>query len=377
MRIAVFGGTFNPVHTEHIALARAAINELSLDKLIIMPTFSPPHKTLLPALPEHRLKMLKIAFGDQEKVEISDYEISKGGKSYSYITAETLRCEYKTDEIFFIVGEDMLTDFKTWKNPERILKSVKLAVFKRQGYNADYNAEKEYFSRNFSDTFIKLNYTGKIISSTKIRLALAFGLKPNGLPSAVYDYILKENVYPAPYYADFLKAHLTEKRLIHTVNVAECALKKAKALNIGEEKVLLAAMLHDCAKYLDYKDYEGFVPIEGVPKNVIHQFLGEHVARNVLGVKDEDVLDAIKYHTTGKAGMTALGKLIFVADMVEDGRTYDGVDILRAAYYSDSGIDECFNVCLAEVVRFLTAENEYIYKETLNAYDYYIKDGKK
>ena len=82
-RIGIFGGTFNPVHIEHVALAKSAIIELGLDKLIVMPTFLSPHKENSPAPAEDRINMLKIAFADVEKVEVSDYEILKQGRSYT------------------------------------------------------------------------------------------------------------------------------------------------------------------------------------------------------------------------------------------------------------------------------------------------------
>ena len=79
-KIGILGGTFNPVHVEHVALAISAVSELGLDKLLIMPTYLPPHKNVIPAPAIDRVNMLKIAFSGQEKIEISDYEILKEGK---------------------------------------------------------------------------------------------------------------------------------------------------------------------------------------------------------------------------------------------------------------------------------------------------------
>jgi nicotinate-nucleotide adenylyltransferase len=119
-RIGVLGGTFNPVHSEHVALAKSAVKELELDKLLVMPTYISPHKNTTPASSQDRLNMLKLAFLGQDKIEVSDYEIKRQGKSYTYLTVEYLK-EQEDCELFFIVGGDMLTDFKTWKYPERIL----------------------------------------------------------------------------------------------------------------------------------------------------------------------------------------------------------------------------------------------------------------
>ena len=116
-RIAFFGGTFNPVHNEHVLTVAAAVKELKLDKIFIVPTFLPPHKNVSPAKSADRINMLKIAFKGNanlsEKTEISDYEIENGGKSYSFITAEHFRKEYPNARLFMLVGGDMLKDFKT------------------------------------------------------------------------------------------------------------------------------------------------------------------------------------------------------------------------------------------------------------------------
>ena len=375
MRIAIFGGTFNPVHFEHKNMVLSAIKELSIDKVIIIPTFLSPHKTLAPASASDRLNMLRLAFSDVKNVEVSDYEINKGGTSYSYITAEHFRALYPEAEMFFLVGDDMLVDFKTWKNPERILKACNLAVFGREGEAADYSLEEKYFKEKFDKAFIKLPFKGKIISSTKIRVYLSLGLNPDGLIKEVAEYIKDKDVYPKSEYAEFLKKNLTEKRLIHTANVAVCALKKVKELSLDFNKVLTAALLHDCAKYLKPENYPSFKLPENVPAPVVHQFLGAYVAENVLGVKNPAVLDAIKYHTSGKANMSLLGKLIFVADMVEKGRTYDCVEKLRKLYESD--FDKCFKTCIEDEIQHLKNKGLTVFGETLAAYDYYVKDKKE
>lgn len=370
-RIAIFGGTFNPVHVEHVKTVVAAIDELKLDKIFIVPTFLPPHKNVSPASGTDRINMLKIAFRGEKKAEISDFELKSEGKSYSYITAEHFRSLYPDAEIFMIVGGDMLKDFKTWKNPERILNAVRLAAVRRENYEFDEMAEREYFKSAFKKDFTLLNFVGKEISSTEIRTYLAFNIKPQGVDEKVIDYINKNAVYPPDVYQKYILKHLPEKRVIHTANVVICALKKAKELGLDYEKVRIAATLHDCAKYDDYRDYKDFELPKDVPPPVVHAFLGAFVAEKVLGIKDAEILDAIKYHTSGKAEMSTLSKLIFVADMIEKGRSYDGVDILREQYEQD--FESCFRLCLKEEVQHLLNKKQYIYAETLNAYDYYVE----
>lgn len=372
-RIAIFGGTFNPAHAEHVKLAKCAIEELKLDKIFIMPTYQPPHKNLIPAPSEHRLAMLKIAFDGVEKVEISDYEIQKQGKSYTYLTVEHFKKVYPDAKLYYIVGGDMLTDFKTWRNPDRILKACTLAVFGREDFFTDYNRESEYFKTHFNTEFVRLSYKGKSFSSTKVRVYSAFGLPIDNLIDVkIAEYIKSTGLYTGDKYIEYIKRVLPKKRVKHTADVVITALGKVKELSLDREKVMVSATLHDCAKYFNPTFFPNFKLPDGVPAPVVHAFLGEYIARTVLGVIDTEILDAIKYHTSGKSNMSALAKLVFVADMVEEGRTYDGVEYLRGLYEKED-FEFCFKECLKEEVLHLINKKQYIYSLTLDAYDYYCK----
>ncbi len=372
-RIGIFGGSFNPVHLEHKVIAEQAIKELKLDKLYVVPCLIAPHKIGVRYVDgAHRKVMLEIAFEGVDKVEISDFELNNKGTSYTYITVSHFKAMHENDELFFICGGDMLENFKTWRYPEKILGCCTLAAFDRLGFSVDYQKESKYFLEVFNKQFLKLTYQGKEFSSTRARIYLSLYLNEDGmLDEKVFDYIKKNNLYSGDAIMDFLKDNLTEKRRVHTAEVTLTALSKCKELGLCEEKVKTASLLHDCAKYLDYRNFEKFsLPID-VPKPVVHAFLGAFVAENVLGVKDEEILDAIKYHTSGKANMSLLGKLIFVADMIERGRDYQGVERLRELYNGD--FEKCFRECLKEEMVHLINKKEPIYIETINAYEYYVK----
>ena len=370
-KVGILGGTFNPVHNEHIALVLSAVKELNLDKLLVMPTFISPHKTQSPASAQDRLNMLSLAFEGLDKVEVCDFEIQKQGKSYTYQTVEHF---YREDQqLYFIMGGDMLVNFKTWKYPERILDKCTLAVFTRENFYADFEKEIEYFKQNFNKDFIKLNYVGKDASSTKIRTYAKLGLEIDDLTDKkVAEYIKEKQIYASDVYEIFVKNNLPPKRLKHTADVVICALKKAKEEGLDIEKVKLACTLHDVAKYLDYKLFDGFNLPQGVPNPVVHAFLGAFIAERYLKIQDQEILDAIRYHTSGKANMTKLGKLVFVADMIEEGRNYEGVEKLREIY-ENFDLDTCFIECLKEEYIHLLNKGQEIYIETKNAFDYYVK----
>ena len=370
-RIGIFGGTFNPVHVEHVAMVKNAIKELNLDKLIVMPTFISPHKSEISVSAEHRLNMLKLAFDGISKVEISDYEVLKQGKSYTYLTITHFKKLYPNASLYFIVGGDMLTDFKTWKEPSIILENCTLAVINRVDQRADIESEREYFLSRFGKDFILLDYLGGQVSSTKIRTYLEFGLALEGIiDDRVMEYINANNLYAPSKYVCAVKEFLPTKRLKHTANVVISALEKVKELNLDAEKVKLSATLHDIAKYVDASTVKGFKVKKDMPKPVVHAFLGGFIAKNRLGIQDDEIIDAITYHTSGKANMTTLSKLIFVADMIEEDRDYDGVNELRYLF-KNADFETCFRTCLFEEMQHLKNKGGDIYFETINAYEYY------
>ena len=173
-KIGILGGTFNPIHNEHINLIKSAIRELCLDKLIVVPSGNPPHKNVAFATPKQRLNMLKIGLENIDKVIISTFELDNDGVNYSYLTVEHFKSLYQKDSLFFIVGYDMLVDFKTWKYPSRILNSATLVVALRSGEIEQEN-EKFKFEKTFKTTYITLQFCGKAVSSTKVRAYASLG----------------------------------------------------------------------------------------------------------------------------------------------------------------------------------------------------------
>ena len=170
--------------------------------------------------------------------------------------------------------------------------------------------------------------------------------------------------------------------------MATFAAKYASVFHLLERKVLTAALLHDCAKNLqiDSPLLDGFVldtRFGDVPEAVLHQFTGAYVAENALGVKDEDVLNAIRYHTSGRPNMTPIEKLIFLADMLEKGRTFDGVSALRdtldkarGAANPETYLDACLVMALESSIKFVRQKGGTLYPLTAQAYDFYKTKAK-
>lgn len=130
-RVGIFGGTFNPPHIGHVEAAKAFVKGADLDVLIVMPAFIPPHKEYTSTVScEERLQMCKIAFADVDKATVSDLEISRGGKSYTYLTLQELKQDGV--DLYFLCGTDMILSMGSWKNPDIIFSLANICYIRRE-----------------------------------------------------------------------------------------------------------------------------------------------------------------------------------------------------------------------------------------------------
>ena len=379
MRIGVFGGSFDPVHSEHIALAHSAVQTLGLDKLLVMPAYAPPHKKGKRLSPDNaRLDMCRLAFEGCERIEVSDYEIVKKGTSYTYLTMRHFRQKYENAELFFLVGTDMLRDFPTWKEPQDILNNATLAVCARAEETGWAERERGWFLEKFGKEFVTIDYNGAAVSSTEIRVLAGAGMDLTlFVPPKVASYIEEKGLYFIPNAKEALSLEKQSRRL-HSVRVAKIAAKRAVELGLDEKKAITAALFHDCAKNIKLASplLSGFtLPTAWgeVPQSVVHQFSGAYLAEHAFGVTDSDILNAVRYHTSGRENMSELEKLIFLADMVEEERDYDCVESLRTLFWNGKNLDACLETALKETVAFLQKKGAEVYPLTLEAYAYYRK----
>ncbi|MBQ8782503.1 MAG: nicotinate-nucleotide adenylyltransferase [Clostridia bacterium] len=196
MRIGIFGGTFNPPHQGHKKLALDFMSRLSLDLMLVVPTYTPPHKAAPDlASGEDRLNMCKLCF-NENFFKVSDIELLRKGKSYTVNTLQELKEKYPDDELFFIMGSDMLLTFHQWREPEEILNLATVCAAEREeGLTAglhDYVDEK-YSHRK--DRFIILEFSPVEVSSTQIRESLGKTADENLISDEVENYIQERGLY--------------------------------------------------------------------------------------------------------------------------------------------------------------------------------------
>ena len=366
MKIVLFGGSFDPVHSEHVRYVRAAIGFLHADKAIVLPAGVAPHKMSgAIASGEDRLEMCRIAFSALPQAEVNDFEVREAGRSYTYLTCRHFAALYPSAELYFLVGEDMLEDFFTWKEPDDILRHVTLAACGRGKRSSA--ALHERFRARFQKDYLDIPFMGENVSSRMMRVDLAFGKKPQDLDENVYFYLRSRRLYEHPAILPALSLEKEERRE-HSYRVARMAVERAASAGIDGGRALLAAALHDCGKYVPLSSalLEDFTPPEDVPPPVLHQYTGAYLARHSFGIEDEEVLDAIRYHTSGKPGMSPLGILIYLSDLLEEGRAFEGIEELRALFKTD--LDLCLYRSLEEQLLYLKGTGKPVYPLTEQTY---------
>lgn len=198
MVIGVLGGTFDPIHLGHTTLGKAALDEVALDKLIVMPAHIQPFKQNRKIEQDkHRLAMAELAFKGCPKVEISTYEIDEGDISYSYDTMTHLRKLYPNDELFFVMGTDSFITVEKWYKGEELLKDFPFIVSSRPGYpERELDHKIKFYKEDYGTKIIKLRAKMPDISSTEIRDAALSGDRIDYLvPALVERYILENELY--------------------------------------------------------------------------------------------------------------------------------------------------------------------------------------
>lgn len=197
MRIGIFGGTFSPVHNGHIAMLECFAREPYIDKILVVPTYLPPHKGEVDgATVADRVRMLELAVNKVPKAKISDVEIKRGNVSY---TVDTLRELSTQGELYLLLGSDMFLSLESWREPLEIMKLAHIVVGRRENDFATGEKIKVYkadLEKRLGARIHEILFPPFVISSSEIRGRIAQGRSIDGLvPKDVADYIDKNGLY--------------------------------------------------------------------------------------------------------------------------------------------------------------------------------------
>lgn len=322
--LVIFGGSFDPIHNGHMKIASAAALSLNAD-VVFVPSRNPRWKKP-DTTPEDRLNMLKIALKEtgEASFSIDLFEMKSDAETnYTIDTVKYFRKKHKDCKLYLLIGYDSVNTFADWKDAEEIAKIATPLYVPREGVEVDSKTVEKFHMRALD--YHKSGPT----SSSSIR-----ALQCADTPLGVLEYIEKHNLY----YMDKVRSFYSERRLAHAISVANLALRIAQANHCeGWRKAYIAGLLHDIAKGMEknedeahglmQKYYPEFVDI--MPSWSYHQFLGEYLAKTEFGIEDPAILDAIKYHTSGKAHMAPLTKIIYASDKIDPTRGFDSSNLIN------------------------------------------------
>ncbi len=358
MKIGFFGGTFDPVHIGHTRLVEDAIHAAGLDRLLVIPAGKTVHKPISRVSSAGmRYVMSHLAFSPYAQVQVSCIEVARARESYTIDTIRELAATYDQEvEWFMLCGADILFDILHWRDPVAILRETHLLVGLRPGHDiaaVERRADQLRQSHQARITFFTARQTD--VSSTSVRQAIAAGAPVRGLvPPCVEAFIHHAGLYGSddPLAVLSPRQHLVlrtaeqvlfswmdAERLAHSLLTMTTAARLAHAHSRDVFKAALAGLIHDCAKHLPAGEAIGYVPptehaTRAEPK-LYHGPAGAQLAVKWFDVRDPLILDAIRYHTTGRAAMTWLDLVLYLADKTEPFRVYPHAEKIRAMAESD------------------------------------------
>lgn len=387
-KIGVFGGTFNPPHQGHLLAAAEVREKLQLDRILFIPDAQPPHKALPEGSPDgqDRLALVQAAIRDLPFAEVSELELDRQGKSYTSDTLKRLREMYPDAVLYLITGTDMFLTLHNWHEPASICADAVIVGMVRAEDDRmeELLIQKKNLEHRFQARVELVDNRFVEISSTKVRRLLILGGAEKYVPEQVLTEIREKGLYGTGRdYRNLPEAELRKvavsllkpQRVNHVLGCAETAVKLAKRYGADETVALRAGLLHDVTKAIDGEDQLLLVDKYGIlisdferktPK-LLHAKTGAAVAKYVFGESDA-VTRAIYWHTTGKADMSLMEKIIYLADYMEPTRSFPGVDALRELAFQDldRGLLMGFELCIDELMR----EKKSLSRESVEARDY-------
>lgn len=394
--IGIYGGSFNPPHKGHRLAAVQCRAALGLERVIVIPAAVPPHKALADGSPDAqtRLALTKLAVRGLDGFEVSDMELRREGPSYTADTLRQLSAQHPDDTLWLMMGTDMFLSFASWRGPEQIARLARIVCFARTAVDAALKerleAQAALLRTEFGAEVTLLHNEFLDISSTEARRLLFFGLADEVLQPEVLAYIRQNGLYglgrdyrALPF--DELKAvslslHKSSRRA-HAEGTSETAVQLARKYGADEMLAARAGILHDLTKALSGAEQIEFCRIHGIPVSeeerenpgILHGKTAAWCAREIFG-ECEEVCSAIAWHTTGRADMTLLEKIIYIADYVEPTRDFPGVAALREAVWH--GLDEGVLLGLEQTLRLLESQGRSVCSASRAARDYLVRERK-
>ena len=387
MKIGIFGGTFDPPHKGHKTAVRAARDALDLDQVYVIPTGQPPHKTAAEDTPgaKARAHMVSLQFTNEPRVDVLDVELQREGKSYTIDTVRYLRERHPDAMLYLIMGTDMFLGLEQWREVDLLMQMVTPVVFARTiGDHAAILAQLEHMRKTYGIESRFIEHAIVDISSSQVRKALKNRQGADLVNDAVYVEIVRNGYYGAKLDIAWLREHvcaMQPERAAHIRSTEEEAARLAIRWGADVNLAREAALLHDVTKGEDQESHlimcrkYDMIPYSGVGESekLLHAQTGAGLARAEFGVCDA-VCDAIECHTTGKANMALLDKILYLADKIEPTRKGEAIQEVRKLAYVD--LDETLLSCLRLSLAKFDAKGITPHPRTRETITWYVEKKK-
>lgn len=400
MKIGIFGGTFNPPHLGHVKAAVEFYDTIKLDKLMIMPTFQPPHKEIQgDDDPYLRLELTKTAFGKHNigsrNIQVSDYEIKSGGKSYTYQTLTHF--SNGVDKLYLFCGSDMFLTLDSWRNSEIIFSLASIVCQRRENDKKTGERIEEkakLYREKFSSEIIFCNAVPLEVSSTELRESIR-----NNQDTALYldnkcrSFIENHGMYGSTAVYDRIINDIKPivgKRIYHIISCKEEALEMARTLEVGSYdrfRLAVSALLHDITHKYTLKEQLEFCQSNDIEldkdtlasPNTIHAVTGAKYAKLTYPEFADDVVaDIIRSHTVGCPDMTVCQKILCLADYTEKTRKYEACQSMRKWFWDNISAESGNNNKILDLAlwKYFDSTAEHVRKNGENLNNNMIKAQK-
>lgn len=318
-KVALIGGSFDPIHMGHIEMANAALEQLGADEVWFIPSQSTPLKDHDLSDAKARLDMVKIAIQEDHRFKVNPLELKRNGKSYTIDTLKTLKKDFEDVRFYWLIGADQYDQFDKWKDADQLVELAEFVVCDRDN--------KPGKNDKFKLKHIEMKPVP--VSSSQIRK----GQKLNYLPSGVLDYILEHDLY----LFDWVRAQMSPKRFAHSCSVARLSKDLAKAHHLDEHKAWLAGLFHDIAKDMPQKEQGKWISMiypEALKEHhaIWHGYVGAEVAERIYGIHDPVIKNAIFNHVKGSS-YDPYAMIVFIADKLDPLRGYDSSGLIKACMH--------------------------------------------
>lgn len=306
MHIALFGGSFDPIHKGHLQIAKEALKQLPICAVWFMPSKDTPLKQRKLSSFYDRCEMIKRAIHPYRHMHLCTIENERNDISYTIDTILLLKKRYPNITFSLLIGDDQAKQFHLWKQAERIKKEVKIYVFSREE------------NMQLAEGLHRIKMPLISVSSTQIRQ----GKQLSMISKSVHRYIGKKGLY----LEEMLRNRMNEQRYLHSCSVAKLCMEIAKAHQLDVHKAYVMGMAHDICKQLPYTDAKKMMQylypnkLNEAPA-IWHGYLGTYYIKHILGIDDKKISQAIYHHVKGD-GCGVYDKILFVADKLDPRRGY-------------------------------------------------------